>query len=510
MKLALKLIFVAVAGITLVLAIDTFVSIRREMTLFQSNAKHDSRLLGMTVKAMLSDVLQSGGQNRVLELIHDIDAAEHDCQIRWVWLDAVGHDSFRPKVDINKLQPLMQEKSVTLVDQDASGQRCLYNYVPMMAEGKHIGALELSEPLARLDAQYRALIIQNSLILVGLATFSGFVVVVLGTAWVGRPLTLLIDKVRRIGRGDLSGPLAIPQKDEFSELAGTINTMCDRLAQSQEKVQSENAARIRTLEQLRHADRLKTVGSLASGIAHELGTPLNVISVKAKQIATRQLPEDEVTESAKIIRSQTQKMTTIVRQLLDFARHRTPEKASVDLREVVMRAVNMLMPLANKHNISLLIDDAESKPLQVHADPGQIEQVVTNLVINAIQATPKGGEVAVRLNCEQTIPWQDEDQKTCEGEHVRLCIEDHGSGIPAEYQPRIFEPFFTTKDVGNGTGLGLSIAHGIIKEHGGWIECKSEFGQGSRFSICLPLTTNNSNYDLQTITHNCDVQTSEV
>ena len=444
-----------------------------------------------------------------MKLIREIDEAEQDCQIRWVWLDASDHDSFKPQVDSEKLTPVMHGKSVTLVERDTSGEQCLFNYVPMSADGKHVGALELSEPLTRLESQRRALIFQKGAIMAGLVVFSGIAVVVLGTVWVGQPLNSLIDKVRRVGRGDLSAPLKLPRKDEFSELAFAINTMCDQLARTQENVRSENAARIRTLEQLRHADRLKTVGSLASGIAHELGTPLNVISVKAKQIAEGEIPQDEVAGNAKIIRMQTQKMTTIVRQLLDFARHRTPAKTYVDLREVADRVVDMLMPLADRHNISLSLN-VGTNPLRVHVDSAQIEQVVTNLVLNAIQATSEGKEVNVKLNCEHVRASQIEDDAKKEGEYACLCVEDHGSGIPAEYQPRIFEPFFTTKDVGKGTGLGLSIAHGIMEEHGGWIECESQYGQGSRFSVWLPMTNSVLSSGQQNLSPKQDTQICEV
>ena len=487
MKLALKLVSIAVAGVALVLTVDTFISIRREIALFDADARHDSRLLGDTVKAVLTEVFDSKGQKRVLELIHDIDQDEPDVHIRWVWLDATDRSDFRPQVNLNKIETALHGNNVILEDRNATGQRCLFNYVPMTSEGHRLGALELSEPLDRLELQHQALAVRKVIIMVGLIVFSGFTIVILGTLWVGRPLTRLIEKVRQVGQGNLAEPLQVRSKDEFNELAIALNTMCDQLAESQEKIQRENAARIQVLEQLRRADRLATVGNLASGVAHELGTPLNVISVKAKQIAEQQLSEEEIPESARIIRAQADKVTAIVRHLLDFARYHPLKKQLVDLRPEVTRVVQLLTPLARKRGITLMLD-MEKEPLPVQVDPGQIEQVATNLILNAIQATPAGGRVDIWLGAELPRAIVGQRRMRADVEYACLSIEDHGEGISEKDQPHVFEPFFTTKDVGEGTGLGLSISHGIVEEHGGWIECESKQGQGSRFSVFLPMT----------------------
>ena len=512
MKLALKLVSVAVIGIAFVLAIDTFVSIRRELVLFDSDAKHDLALLGRSVGAMLSEVRDTRGEGRVSELIRDIDAVEQDLQIRRVSLDIGAATELRPRIGTEKLGPLLSGKSLTLAGTNADGRACLFDYVPLPLEGSDGGAIELSEPLDRLEMQHRALIIRKIIVVGGLLAFSGLVIVALGTVWVGRPLTMLIEKVRRIGAGHLGDPLRLPGRDEFSELAEAINTMCDQLAESEENMRRENAARIRTLEQLRHADRLKTVGTLASGVAHELGTPLNVIAAKAKRIAKRQVSDDDLPETARVIREQAERMTKIVRHLLDFARRRLPKKETVDLREVAAHAVDMLSPMASKNGISLVLE-SQSEPLCIHCEPGQIEQVVANLLVNAIQASPEGSEVAVRLGCRRAIPPPDNLDGEPTEQYGCVCIEDHGSGIAEEDQPHIFEPFFTTKDVGEGTGLGLSIVHGIVEEHGGWIACESEKGRGTRFTVCLSGSGSDPHRqirDTNTISENHHRQKSEV
>ena len=388
MRLALKLISVTVLGISLVLAIDTFASVRRDIALFNADARHDSQVLGSAVSTMLRDVVRGGGQARAQELLREVNAAQPSIELRWVWLGEPGEDSSQPQVSPQELEPVLKGENKLLTAEDHSGQECLFNYLPIVREGQRLGVLEISEPLTRLEAQHRAFIIREALVMAGLIAFSGLAAVVLGAVWVGWPLSRLIEKVRCVGRGDLASPLQVRGRHEFGELALAINTMCGQLAESHEKVQREHAARVRTLQQLRHADRLTTVGSLASGIAHELGTPLNVISARAKLIAEGEVPQDEIPENARTIRTQAQRMTTIIRQLLDFARRRPLTKTQVDFREVADHVVDLLSPLARKRGVTLSLDGGAER-LSTRIDLGQMEQVVTNLVVNAIQASPR-------------------------------------------------------------------------------------------------------------------------
>ena len=259
--------------------------------------------------------------------------------------------------------------------------------------------------------------------------------------------------------------------------------MCKRLAESQGKIREETAARIAAMEQLRHADRLKTVGRLASGIAHELGTPLNVVSGRASLIVSGKLPPGEIEQSAAAIKTEADKMTRIIRQLLDFGRSSTPHKVAVDLRQVVSQTVDLLHTLAEKHDVHMKFAPG-SDPAIAEVDVGQIQQVLTNLMVNAVQAMPEGGTLDVAIRRQTASP----PEKGGNGQSAYYGIEirDQGVGIAEENMQQLFEPFFTTKAVGDGTGLGLSIAYGIVQEHGGWIDVTSRPGQGSCFTVFLP------------------------
>ncbi|HQP38827.1 MAG TPA: HAMP domain-containing sensor histidine kinase, partial [Polyangiaceae bacterium] len=234
---------------------------------------------------------------------------------------------------------------------------------------------------------------------------------------------------------------------------------------------------------LRHADRVATVGRLAAGMAHELGTPLNVVAARAKQIAAGSTTPEATRENARIIADQVERMSRIMRQLLDFARKRELQSVSTDLRSILKRAATFLSPLARKRGLDLRVVNPP-EPIVARIDVAQMDQVVTNLVMNAIHASPEGKRVSVELS--QAVGQYPAAEAKTSVPCVRIDVTDEGSGIEQENLRQIFDPFFTTKPIGEGTGLGLSVAYGIVKDHGGWIDVDSEPGRGSRFTVWLP------------------------
>jgi signal transduction histidine kinase len=241
-----------------------------------------------------------------------------------------------------------------------------------------------------------------------------------------------------------------------------IDTMKQRLA-------TEAALRKEALTQLRHADRLTTVGRLAAGLAHELGTPLNVVMGKASLISSGRMIGDDAKKSAVVIEQQADRMTAIIRHLLDFARRGGTSRKRTSLRSLAEETTELLRPLASRTKVTFVCE-GDAAPASVNR--GEMQQVLSNLLTNAIHAMPRGGTVRVTT--------------AVEGDKSVLRVVDRGDGIPLAVLPRIFDPFFTTKDVGQGTGLGLSVVHGIVDDHGGTIEVDSEVGRGTTFTICFP------------------------
>jgi signal transduction histidine kinase len=296
---------------------------------------------------------------------------------------------------------------------------------------------------------------------------SGALAAVMGRRMVGQPIAELAHSVRKLGDGEFVPPSIAPRRDELGVLANELSALSARLAER---------------ERMRHDDRLRTIGQLASGVAHELGTPLSVVAVRARLIASGEATAEEAIANAKAILDQSERMTRIVRQLLDYSRRGTGEPSTIDLRDATLKAIEMLEPLAKSHGVAL-VAEAGADDLHVRGDAGQLQQVLTNLVLNGIQAMPTGGRLEIACG-RGRVPAPGRGSHTAERCWIR--ISDEGAGIAPDDLPRVFEPFFTTKPAGEGTGLGLAVAQAIVEEHGGSIAVESEPGRGATFTVYLP------------------------
>lgn len=484
MRLVHKLTLAIVIGICAVLAVHAYLRVRREISLIESDMKRDHYKMGRAFGAAVAEAWRAGDETRALELIEEANQAEKDVLVRWVWLDSSASNVRRHRLEPGEIELVRSGERVVRVDEDPGGEERMYTYIPVPVSGKTVGALELSESFAPAGQYVRTTIIRTVATTGLLVLLCALIAMVLGVWFVGRPVRALIAHARRVGAGDFSNRLDLRQRDEIGNLATEMNAMSEQLREANERLKAETAARMVALEQLRHADRLATVGKLAAGIAHELGTPLNVVSGRASMIVSNEVSGDEVTHSARVVMEQAQRMTAIIRQLLDFARQGTPKKSTQDLWSVVGETVALLTPLAAKHGVVVRLD-GDQTAVEVEVDRGQFQQALANLIVNGIQAMPAGGKVSIGIESTQALPpaaGHDSPAVDC----LRLFVMDEGAGIDPSALDHVFEPFFTTKEIGEGTGLGLSVSYGIIREHGGWIDVRTEAGQGSCFSIFMP------------------------
>jgi PAS domain S-box-containing protein len=228
--------------------------------------------------------------------------------------------------------------------------------------------------------------------------------------------------------------------------------------------------RKRIEEQLRRTERVAELGTLASGMAHEIGTPMNVILGRAEYLMDR-VKEEPVKKGLQTIVAQVERITRVMNQMLTFARRKPPERVPLDLRGAIEDSLEMFQERLAKSRVKVEMQIDEACP-RVLADGDQMSQVMINLIMNALHAMEDGGTLRIAMA-------QDEEM-------VKLAVADTGHGIPPEAVKRIFEPFFTTKEFGKGTGLGLTVVKGIIEEHHGTITVESEEGRGTRFTILLP------------------------
>lgn len=460
MKLVAKLTLAFALITCVVLFVNGAVRIRREVRAFHEDRALDHRRIGLALARGADAVEHSGGPDAVDDYLRDADEGDNGISIRAV----CRHATPSPSEPCAEIAQLPRDGELTRLGRDATGAQRLNTWVKI-ATG---GAVEVSE--ASTESIYLHHVLVDS---VSAAATMGIafaaIAFVLGTLLVGRPTTMLMEVARRIGQGDFSVPIAIRSSDELGALAYELHSTAQRLRDATRRAADESEARIAMLEQLRHADRLLAVGRLASGIAHEMGTPLNVIEVHASMIAAGDVGGDAARKAAAAVVKGCERITQTIRQLLAFARSGALERSPADVGQVALSTVALVAPLAAKHRVVLA---TEVEDAVANIDAIQIQQALANLLMNAIQSLPKGGKVHVGVATDRA------------GVHLRVA--DDGEGIRPEHMGKIFEPFFTTKDVGQGTGLGLSITQNIIHDHGGSIAVQSTPGVGTTFDVVLP------------------------
>jgi PAS domain S-box-containing protein len=253
-----------------------------------------------------------------------------------------------------------------------------------------------------------------------------------------------------------------PLRDSDGAIGGTILVMEDI------------SARVQLEEQLQISEKMASLGLLAAGVAHEVNTPLTGISSYTQMLLEGAAPEDPKTKVLEKIERQTFRAARIVNGLLNLARPAQVDSGPVELNAVINDVLSLLEHQLRNGSIQVRKELAAVSPIVLGIEY-KLQQVFLNLFLNARDAMPKGGWLTI-------VTRGGTNQATVE-------VADTGSGIPADCLSRIYDPFFTTKDIGKGTGLGLSITYGIVQEHGGTITCDSSIGQGTRFTLALPLAT---------------------
>lgn len=287
-------------------------------------------------------------------------------------------------------------------------------------------------------------------------------------ASVTTPIHRLATKVRRLAEGDLSVRCRSDRTDEVGSLARTFDYLADSLETAQQQRDEAEA-------KASQAAKLASVGELAGGLAHEINNPLNNIRSLAT-LVERDLPAEapeRVHRDLGTLRQECEQCSRIIQGLLNFGRQMEPEFRPVDVGELVDGTLELLERKARSGGIWLYRSGSVTEPVRVLADPNQLQQVLVNTILNALQASEEGQEVTVAL--------EERDGR------LRIRVTDHGSGIPPEDHQRIFDPFFSTKPEGKGSGLGLSVSYGIVQRHGGDIQIHSSPDRGTVVVIELPV-----------------------
>lgn len=346
-------------------------------------------------------------------------------------------------------------------------------------QGEKLGVLAVARTLKEmrrdLDATRHDLII-SSVVFISIAIpICAFICLI----YIGWPLKRLIGGMTRIREGNFSPlPVKSQQQDEIGVLLAAFNAMATELENARRKLEEEAQSRRHVQSALQEADKLITIGQLSAGLAHEIGSPLQILKGRAEHLLRCAEHPDEVIRHARILASQTERITRIVQQLLEFTRRRPPSFSYCDLRQPVNSVLNLLEYEAVQKQVKLSFETVDDLPL-VFADSDGIQQIVLNLITNALSATASGGCIVVAI-----VPIIIQNKAVSDG--VQLTIRDNGCGIPPDVLQHVFEPFFTTRHQQGGVGLGLAVARSIVIAHNGTIKAESSPGLGSTISIFLP------------------------
>ncbi len=348
-------------------------------------------------------------------------------------------------------------------------QRIIFTASLTADDGTILGALAVARPIDDLTSDLkrtRDRLLLALLMFVLATTVAGLL---LGTIHVSRPIARLLEGVRHVREGDFRTRVQSGRNDEIGKLVDEFNSMIGALAQSRAQIEAEADTRSRLELGLQRVDKLVTIGQLSAGLAHEIGSPLQVLSGRASALLEHEDPE--VRRQAKLLVGQCDRITSIVEQLLSYGRRKPIRVGPCDLVVPVVAVIDLLGSEARRRSIEVTLETGEGAH-EIVGDIDQLQQVTLNLMRNALSATPAGGRITVRIDRVNDL--------------VRLSVRDTGPGIDRETQTRLFEPFFTTRAEEGGTGLGLAVVRAIANEHRATIEVISEPGCGAELVVSFP------------------------
>ena len=484
-SLTAKIIISVSIVITIAIGIFAYIIVRVQTNELMDRAKSNGIFISHLIYQHISQVMLTGNHGEIREFFLNIGRSEEVQRIflfdnngRIVFsseaeeIGGMADDFYRQLLMSNdnpvNFKVYEDQKIFSIVTPVKNKQECQYCHG---TKPRTLGVLGLDIsliPAEREIANNRNWIILFAFVILALVSA---VISVLVVVLVRRPVGSLIRTMTAVEQGDLKVRVNIKNKNELGRLGTSFNSMIISLEQVKSELQKHHE------QQMQQAEKLATIGELASGIAHEIKNPLAGISAAIQVLAEECNLRTTHREVIDEIMQQLERLNKNTRDLLSFARPAEPKFLVSDLNEVINRAVFYVKKQAERQNVCL-IEELEQGIPNILIDPEQIQQVFLNIMLNAIQAMSTDG-------CLNITTQRVTDIKFGTPETVKISFTDTGKGIPGDHLRRIFNPFFTTKH--RGTGLGLSISRNIVEKHGGRIEMESEPGKGTCITIILTL-----------------------
>ncbi|MDY0383747.1 sensor histidine kinase [Trichlorobacter sp.] len=468
MKLNAKLVLIMMLLLLLVM-LALFLLNQHSQNALVEEIQDSSQEISKAVQLSIADLTSEAEHSRLMEYLQD---ARHKGinEINIIDIDGEIIDSSNPekigkKRDLKKLETGMKKPSPAERRGSILTQKPYEVVVPVIIGDEHWGYVQINMLLDNIRDIQRANFIKRLV-----ATCLVFAVGIAVTIYLARrytePIQRLVQDFKKVSAGDLSVTLPVESNDEIGELAQGFNEMVEKLRERE------------TLEKrLYEAEHLSRVGQLASGIAHEIRNPLNYISLAIDHLrneVVEQCPEraGAVTVLADKIRDEVRRANYMVVNFMNYGRPLKLRKALVNYGELLERILSVLGDRLAEQRVTVVQQLADDLPL-LYLDGELLRNCITNFITNAAQAMPEGGSITLGAELDGEPGW------------VRLSFGDQGCGIAPEDLDKIFQPYVTSKEV--GIGLGLAITERIIKEHGGEILVASRPGQGTIFTVRLPM-----------------------
>lgn len=487
MRLSLSIGLWLTAAVLILLGGHGWIQLREEEADLDAAARRELTLVATAIRSTVENAIRDDQEPDVTALLEQLEVKDPAFDV-FVIGDGgiVLGNSWGAGGNLGKARDLARAAGAhdaLLVEEPSTGE--LAAVAPLRIDGATVGRLVVIRPTnalaADLNDERRAIALSVGLLIIALLLIIWAVV----RLRVHLPMGRIIAGVRQIRSGELSTRIALPGKDEFAELAREFDAMTGSLEQARLDLSRAAEARERLETEMQRANKLAIVGEIAATLAHEIGSPLQVLNGRARDLAAREdLPKDAI-RSATVLVEQTDRVHHIVERLLDVARRKAPELVELDIRNLVQRMVELVSTHLRRKGVRLEFD-CEDVP-RCQGDPAQVQQVVLNLLQNAMRATERDGIIRVTV-AESSFTRRSEVQPR---RSVVIAVEDTGSGIPEAILDQVFEPFFTawTGDhEPKGTGLGLAVVKSIVKDHGGSVSASaSSSGRGARIVVHFPV-----------------------
>lgn len=480
MRVATRIFLYLFTLITIASAILGYISVQDERVHLLSGVRSEARLMARSLAAVLRFYHPGDPSVDLDRLLADIAPRNWSTPPMLRFYDREGAPVGIACAECNSIAlPHKRIDLTNLLEEGreefrASGVEHFFSIiVPVRgAGGSHQGALEVVLPLQQINQTLagttRRFLFFTLILILGLGA-----IIILIVRWnITQPLRQLAGAARQLGSGDLAQRIEPSGVPDLDQLVDELNRMAIGLEEQHRSRENFYQQKLALERGLRHAEKLASIGQLTSGLAHEIGTPLNVISGRAEQLLNKLEPEDSGRRALESIIRQSEQIASLIERLLAFSRQDIKCWEEINLAGLLKESFSLCQMRYSRSDFSVKLD-LELSGARMTGDSNAMRQIFVNLMLNSIQAMAGQGELRIISEIAN--------------ERLVIAFEDNGPGIPENARNKVFVPFFTTKDVGEGTGLGLFIVANIVEEHAGDIHIEERTGGGARFVMTFPL-----------------------